>query len=83
MNAASAYAAEDESCSFTIIIHIIAPAPCLTQPTARGIADEMQHFLHILVISEAAFSFFDPIIENARFAEDQPEGRAQRMDFRA
>jgi hypothetical protein len=76
MIALSAYANKGESCSFTLIIHIIAPAPCLAEPTARGIADEMQHFLHILVIGEALLGFFQPIIENARFAEDQPIRRA-------
>ena len=81
--AVSPYMREVGAFSFRVIIHIITPAPCLAQTAAGGIADEMQHFAHILVISEASFGFFNPIIENARFTEDQAKGRAQGMDFRA
>ena len=70
--AVSPYMREVGAFSFRVIIHIITPAPCLAQTAAGGIADEMQHFANILVISEASFGFFNPIIENARFTEDQP-----------
>ena len=60
MVAVSAYARESVGCSFYVIIHIIDPAPRLAEPAARGIADEMQHFLHILVIREPTLGFFNP-----------------------
>ena len=83
MIALSAYVGKDEGCSFSLIIHIITAAPCLAQAASRGIADEMQYFLHILVIRIALFGFFNTIIEDAGFTKDQAKGSAQRMDFRA
>ena len=83
MSAVSAYAREGGIFSFRFIIHIIAPAPCLAQAASRGIADEMQYFLDILVIRIAFFRFFNPIIEHTGLTEDQAKGSAQRMDFRA
>ena len=53
----SAYMREGGAFSFRVIIHIIAPAPRLAEPAARGIADEMKHFLHILVIRKTTFGF--------------------------
>ena len=72
----SAYMREGGAFSFRIIIHIIAPAPRLTEAPTRGIADEMQHFANILVIRIALFGFFNPIIKDARFTKDQAKGAA-------